>query len=425
MTYKNFETKLENGLTVVTTEMPHLHSADLAMFIRVGSRYEELGENGISHFLEHMLFNGTANYPNPTLLNKKLLKLGNGEFNGSTSNENTMFYLTIHPSKLEEAMEVFSDIFLNPLFDETSLEEEKRVVIEEIKGEEESSWDKLDNAMNKLLWGNHALGQRVLGSVKNIKSFNRDQIISHYKRFYNPANMILSVAGPVTRDEVENLANKYFGQMTMNTSDFPLLQTPLTEGPKVIFQKEDVVSTHFQLAFVNENYPANRFVFWVFKELLAEEVFTGVRLQRGLAYDLYTKTSENMDIATLEIEGCVSPKNFITVIDCLVNIFDRVIKEGFTQEELEQIINSYYCSLDFSLDRPSSLAARFAQDRFYGGVATVDEEKAAISSVNLDDLRNLAKQLFTLPNRHLLVFSEKPFSRVRKQKIKDLIQQGF
>lgn len=425
MSYKTYETVLPNGLTLVVTEMPHVHSADLTMFIRVGSRYETPEKNGMSHFLEHMLFNGTQKYVTPQILNKKLMQLGNGEFNGSTSNENTMFYLTIHPSKIRDAMEVFSEIFLNSLLDEKALQEEKKVIIEEIKGEEESNWDKLDNAMAKLLWAGHPLGQRILGPAKIVKGFTRAELLEHYNLFYVPENMILSVAGRVNKEEVEALTVKYFGGMKSTGEVLPQVEPPVGQGPQVIFQTEDVGSTYFQLSFINTNYPANRFAFWMVKDLVSEAVFTELRLKKGLVYDLYTKSSENMDIATLDIEGCVSPQKFMAVMETLTQVLSKIRQDGFSQEELDQMRHSYRCSLDFSLDRPASLAARFAQDRFYGGVTTIEAEIEIVEKITRQDLRDLADQLFEANNRYLLVFSEKTLSRIRKQKVRELVLQGF
>ena len=184
---------LINGVPVVMEPLKNMRSVVLGIWVKVGSRYEPLEKNGISHFLEHMFFKGTKKRSAKDIA-FEIDSLG-GELNAFTSRETTTFYVKVLDDFLEKGLELLSDIFLNSTFPEEDIEKEKKIIKEEIKMVEDTPDDYIHDLSNQTVWGRSGLGQSVLGRRETIKSFARNDLITHIKKYYGTKDMILSCAG--------------------------------------------------------------------------------------------------------------------------------------------------------------------------------------------------------------------------------------
>jgi len=206
------KTTLANGLRVIIVEMPHLHSLEISMYVKVGSRFETIHNNGTSHFLEHMLFRGTKNMPDSYQLHKSFESLG-GDINAVTSSEYTCFWLTFHPQYVAKGMGLFSEMFTSPNF--AKMETEKQIVLEEILNElnEKGENINVDDLTSLMLWPKDSLGFSTLGSKKNLLQFTKKDIRSFFHTYYTASNMVLCIAGQVKHEQILPYADKYFSHL--------------------------------------------------------------------------------------------------------------------------------------------------------------------------------------------------------------------
>ena len=203
---------LSNGLRVITIPMPSLESVTVSIWAKTGSRNENSKNNGISHFLEHMFFKGTTNRPTAKQIAEEIDSIG-GIQNAGTSKEYTEYYIKCRADKIETAFDLLSDMAMNSLLDESEIEREKGTIIEEIRMYEDTPMISIGEVFESLIYSGHTLGMDIAGTEKTVGGMKRGDFIDYQKNFYNPENMILTVAGGVTQEDSFSLAKKYFSGM--------------------------------------------------------------------------------------------------------------------------------------------------------------------------------------------------------------------
>ena len=206
---KYFCNTLPNRLTVVTVEMPHIHTMEVSMFVRAGLRYENLQNNGISHFLEHMMFRGNGKYPNSIALNMEFENIGR-DLRASTLGEYTQYGFSPHVSQLDKGLELFSEFFSSPTFPE--IEIERGIILEEYFEElnEEGVNIDINNQACKLLYPETPMAWPTIGTEETIKNIQTEMLKEYFDRHYVPGNMVLAFAGPIEHTDVLDLSKKYF-----------------------------------------------------------------------------------------------------------------------------------------------------------------------------------------------------------------------
>ncbi|MBX5484713.1 MAG: insulinase family protein, partial [Myxococcaceae bacterium] len=203
---------LPSGLRVVTIETPHLHSAVVAVYVRAGSRHETPENNGVSHFLEHMFFRGSRQYPDTVQMNALVEDVG-GNLNGVTTRDHGYYYTPVHPRHLDVALSVLGDMLTQPLLLE--METERQVILEEMLDEvdEDGNDIDLDNLALKEVFGTHPLGLKIAGTRESVSRLTRAQLEAHLERFYVTGNLVVTVAGPVSHGQVVDLAASRFAAL--------------------------------------------------------------------------------------------------------------------------------------------------------------------------------------------------------------------
>ncbi|MCG2722453.1 MAG: insulinase family protein, partial [Thermodesulfovibrionales bacterium] len=226
---------LENGLPVVMESLKNMRSVVIGIWVKVGSRSEQVEKNGISHFLEHMFFKGTKKRSAKDI-SFEIDSLG-GELNAFTSRENTTFYIKMLDEYLEQGLELLSDIFLNSTFPEEDIEKEKTVIKEEIKMVEDTPDDYIHDLSNQTIWGSTGLGQSVLGRRETIKSFTREDLLSHIRKYYGTKDTVISCAGNIEHDSIIPLLSKNLGNLRRG-SEPELGDTPEFRSKVEVYHKE-------------------------------------------------------------------------------------------------------------------------------------------------------------------------------------------
>src|SRR3989339_225179 len=206
------KTTLKNGLRLITANIEGTEAITALVLFKVGSRYETKSENGISHFIEHMMFKGTKKRPNTLALSKDLDRVG-AEYNAFTSRDYTGYYVKVDAEKLELALDVLSDMLLNSKFEEGELEKEKGVISEEIRMYEDNPMMFIDDLFEENLFGSdHPLGRSIAGTVKGINGFSRKKMIDYREKYYTPNNTVLVLTGNLKNKKINELTEKYFGE---------------------------------------------------------------------------------------------------------------------------------------------------------------------------------------------------------------------
>ncbi len=300
--------KLSNGLRVVTSYMPHMQSVAIGVWVKAGLRNESRRINGISHFIEHLVFKGTKNRSDDEI-SQSIEGVG-GILNASTGEEVTFFYSQVPRDKFALAIEVLLDIVVNPVFKGEYLEKQRSIVLEEIHMYEDRPSSVVQDLINEVMWGNHPLGRRILGTEESIHGISRRDIAEYHKRMYVTGNCVVSVAGAATHEEVVRHIARHTRKMPRGGRQrFTRVRTAQRNAATLVREKK-TEQCHFCLGVrtFHREHP-DRFGLKLLSTLLGENMssrlFREVREKRGLAYSIHTDIDRYMDIGAFVVSAGV------------------------------------------------------------------------------------------------------------------------
>lgn len=428
---KNYKDVLSNGLTVITIEMPHIHTLEITMLVRAGLRFESEANNGISHFLEHMIFRGNKKYPNSVLLNKEFEKIGR-DVRASTMTEYTFYGFSPHVSQMERGVELFSDFFRDPTF--PSIELEREVILEEYLEEINGEGKNIDinNHACKLLYKGTSLALPIIGTEKNIRTINVQMLQKYFDEFYNPGNMILVGAGCIAREHFLGLAERYFAVLpehgrVISKKYFHGTAAEDQKEPQVLCQFDSDSQVQLQICFRAFSYNNPDF----YKLSAINSIFDGgvtsrlqraLREDRGLVYSVECRTTTLSDIGTFDFDVLVSPEKVFLVAQILFKEIKSFIEDGPTEEELEHVKKRYTYDLDFDLDDPYKQIIRHGLAELYSLPVSVEEERAIVESLTVKDIHEIARRLFVRHNLNIVLVG--PYTPELKKDLESLAN-GF
>jgi predicted Zn-dependent peptidase len=392
------ETRLENGLTILTDKMPGVRSVTLGFFFRVGSRHEPLELNGISHFIEHTVFKGT-NRRTALEIAIEQDRLG-GNLDAFTSHEETGFAIKAIDEQLPAAFDLIADMLTNPKFDEVDLLSEQKVIIEEMKMVEDSPEELLGDIFNEAFFPGHPLGLNIAGTPDTVKTFDAVKTAKYHFETYNAANLVIAAAGNIDHDElVAMVANSGFsadvaGSNVIREAPAMLAAPIVIRRNKGLEQSHLIVATPFVAATDERRYAA---------DLLASIVGGGtssrlwqkVREERGLAYSVGASASMYQDCGLFSASAATSPDQAGEVLDLIVAEMREVNANGVTDAELELAKQQSRASILLSLEDSASRAAALAQSEMvHGRQISVDETLENIENVTAEEIHDLAREYF-------------------------------
>ncbi|MBK6724291.1 MAG: insulinase family protein [Acidobacteria bacterium] len=409
------ETRLDNGLTILTDRMPGVRSATLGFFFRVGSRHEPRELNGISHFIEHTVFKGTARRSAFDIAIEQD-RLG-GNLDAFTTHEETGFAIKVIDDQLPRAFDLIADMLVNPRFDESDLESEQRVIIEEMKMIEDSPEEYLGEIFSEAFFGSdHPLGISIAGTPETVRSFGSEVTRNYHDKVFNATNLVIAAAGNVDHSQIVELAGMFSTQSTQRTQSketsgisaisaaSALNDPPQFLAPIVIKQRADleqahlVIATPFISATDDRRYAA---------DLLANIIGGGtssrlwqkVREERGLAYNVGASASMYQDCGVFSIFAGSSPEQTREIVDLSIAEMRAVVANGVTEDELDLAKQQSRASILLSLEDSASRAAALAQSEMvYGRQIAVEETLAKIDAVATRDIAAIAREFFTTEN---------------------------
>ncbi len=391
---------LSNGLKVVTVPMPHHHSAEIMISLGVGSRYEAQRKSGASHFLEHMLFKGSADFPSGLALERAFEALG-GSANAATDTETTCFHSRVHPAQVPAGVALFASMLRRPLFN--GLDVERRIILEEALSDLSETGRQInpDNLVAALLFPKHPLGRPTLGTQASIERLTLAQLKQHYQTYYTPANAVLAVAGPINAATVRDAAEMAFAAWQGDKPAPPQLWTaPQTSAPALRWVRDAGSQVSLQLAFQlpgrDDPHAVN---LRVLRRVLGwggmSRLMIRLREELGLTYAVDAGLALYAETGLLAVDLAVSPDNLVAATEAILEIFSELVSCEITDEELAHVLRSYRYDLDYSRDQVDEMALRYAWGELTGCVRTLAGDLAALEQVTAQSLKQTAENFFT------------------------------
>lgn len=386
---------LPSGLPIVTIETPHLHSAVVAVHVRVGSRHETEATNGVSHLLEHLFFRGSARYPDSVAMNAAVEAVG-GNLNAVTMRDSSSYYTPTHPKGVDVALRILGDMLTRPRL--RALETEKRIILEEMLDEvDEDGRDiDIDNLTKFALYGRHPLAMKIAGTPKSVKGLTLAMARKHFEQFYVASNMVVSVAGPLARRSVVAMCKEAFKKV-------PPGPRAVEEAPptvpirKMHFVRLDEAQVAFRLCFptVHEVHPDAmplQLLRRVLDDGLSSRLPYRVVEKRGLAYSIQATTEGIHDAGTFDIDAACAPEHLGPVVAETLRTLKTLKAGAIENDELLRTQRRHRMHLEFLRDSPGDLAAWFGGMALYRPLATLESRAREAERVTLADLRRVAQQ---------------------------------
>ncbi len=313
-------TTLKNGVRVISEEMPHVRSVSLGVWIKTGSRRETSEENGISHFIEHMLFKGTKNRSAEEIA-RSVDSIGGG-LDAFTAKEMVSYNTKVLDEHLPLAFDVLADMVRNPLFREEDIEKEKGVILEELKMEVDNPEYLLHDIFSSNFYKDHPLGKPIIGTKDTVRAFDRAMINDYYRRYYSPSNILITAAGNLNHEHLVDLARQYFEDLPKNGTLSPDV-APVPHARLVFRDKKSLEQTHLYMGV--PGYPVShdlRFACYALNTILgggmSSRLFQNIREKQGLAYAVYSELAMYHDTGCMAIYAGTAVETAGQVIQSIV-----------------------------------------------------------------------------------------------------------
>jgi len=396
---------LANGIRVVSETLPKSRSVSIGVWVKVGSRHEPQELGGVSHFIEHMFFKGTARRSAKDIA-IEMDSLG-GEMNAFTSQETTTFYAKVVDEHLPIVIDILADILLGSRFDPADMEKERKVILEEIKGVEDTPDDYIHELFNSTVWQDNSLGRPILGIPETIKTLSHQSIISYIERFYLPKEIVISVAGNFEHSRLIELLNASFG--TLSRTGVPKKDVTPEFTRATVVKKKQLEQVQICLGCKGLKYAhEDRFVLMALNTVLgnsmSSRLFQEIREQNALAYSIYSYVTSYRDTGLLTVYAGTDPTNALEVVRLVTRELKKIKDEGITQAEGLRVKNQIKGSLVLSLESSNSHMSRLArQEMYFGKYHSMDDIIKSVEKVTLDQVQQLAQQLFTRENLSLTI----------------------
>ena len=387
---------LDNGLRILTERMSQVRSISIGVWLTRGSRHETAERSGIAHFVEHMLFKGTATRSAEDIA-QAIDSIG-GQLDAFTAKEYASYYIKVLDEHLPLAIDILSDIVRNPAFTADDIEREKRVVVEEIKMVEDTPDDLVHEIFTQGFWENHPLGRPILGTRETVESFTANGLRDYFRNAYTAKNLIVSAVGNLEHARVRELVEEKFG--SLDEPGEPFSDQAPQVVPKILIRNKDLEQSHLCIGV--SSYPQNhddRYASYVLNTLLggsmSSRLFQNVREKRGLAYAVFSGLSAYRDAGSFTIYAGCANEAVGEVVDLCVEELRGVKNATVPSTELQRAKDHLKGSLMLSLENTASRMSHIArQEIYFDRQFGLDETLQGIEDVTAGDVLRVAADLF-------------------------------
>ena len=401
-------TVLNNGLRILTSTMPHTHSVSIVFFIGVGSRYESDEQSGASHFIEHVLFKGTAKRPTASEIAIAIEQIG-GLFNASVGQEESTYWVKVAQPHLDIAIDVLVDMLRHARFDQSEIDKERDVIIKEINLTLDTPDDLVQLLNNQLVWPNHPLGRDVAGTKESIASLNRDRLLAYMNNHYLPNNTVVSIAGNVEHEAVVNQIAACLGDWARaEVASYQPAEDGQSE-PRVRVHDKDTEQAYLCLSVpgLPRDHPDCfnlRVLNAVLGEGMGSRLFTCIRERRDLAYSVNSYISALYDTGVVGVCAGVAPGHIEIATRAILEEWDKLRQEEIPPQELARAKDFIKGQLLFLMEDSLSVAIWFgSQEILFSEILTYGEAIEAIEAITAADVQRVAQKLFSEEKLNLAV----------------------
>lgn len=382
----------ENGVHVLTEEIPHVRSLALGFWVDTGSRDEPDELAGVSHFIEHLLFKGTKKRTARQIA--EALDAVGGQLNAFTTKEYTCYYARVTDEHFDLALDVLSDMVFAPLFKAEDIDRERNVILEEIKMYEDTPDELVHDVFATTIWQGHSLGRPIIGNARVIGDLSREEIVAYYQKNYNPQNLIVAAAGNINhREVVEKLAKaigEFGGQAAARENTRPV--------PHSVVNCRQKETEQIHLCLGAPGLPLDDAQIYVLQVIntilgggLSSRLFQEIRESRGLAYSVYSYHSSYRDTGLFCVYAGLSKNNVAKVMELVFREIRDIQKNGVSAEELRRAKEQMRGNLFLSLENVSTRMSRLAKSQLYlGKVVSPEEVVEKINGVTEEQVREVA-----------------------------------
>jgi predicted Zn-dependent peptidase len=390
--------QLDNGLRVVTADMPQVQSVTCMIMLAAGSRYETPETNGIAHFAEHMFFKGTDQRPTARVIGMEVDSLG-GEFNAFTSKEYTGYYIKCAADYRDRALDVLVDMLRHSKFDGEEIEREKGVIVEEMNMYFDTPRDFIGGLYDQLLYGDQPLGWDVIGRKETVRAATRDTFLDYVGRWYKPERMVVGVGGRLQGDVLATV-ERLLGDLEPEETGAPA-PVELQDGsaPRVTVHRKESDQAHLVLGvrsypFVHPDRYALQLLTTILGTGMSSRLFTEVRERRGLAYYVYAHNNSYTDAGSLYSQAGVDITRADEAVETIVGEFRRITEEAVPAEELEKARALAKGRFVLRLENPQGMTMfGLSREVLEGRAVEPDEVLAGLDAVTADDVQRVAQDL--------------------------------
>ncbi|KUK54088.1 MAG: putative Zn-dependent peptidase [Desulfotomaculum sp. 46_296] len=386
---------LDNGVYVLTEEMPNVRSVVIGIWADVGSRDESPDMAGISHFIEHLVFKGTQKRKARDIA--EALDAVGGQLNAFTTKEYTCYYARVMDEYFDLSLDVLVDMVLGSRFAPEDIEREKNVIAEEIKMYEDTPDELVHDIFASVIWQEHALGRPIIGETSIIKSLDRERILSFYQAHYSPANLIVAIAGNIRHQEVVEKVRAALGSVSgakvIRGENIPVPHS------KMVCRKKDTEQVHLcigvpGLPLNNENVYAMQLLNTVLGGGISSRLFQEIRENRGLVYSIYSYHASYHDTGLFCVYAGLSKNNVVSVSELIFQEIKAICENGVTEAELQRSKDQVKGNLYLSLENVTTHMSRLAKSKLYlDRFVTPEEVVERISKVTRNEVKDIARAI--------------------------------
>lgn len=399
---------LKNGVRLVFEHIPHVRSVTCGIWVVSGSRYEPKEINGISHFIEHMVFKGTKNRSAIQIVHE--MDMLGGQINAFTSKEYSCFHVKCLDENLYQALDILTDIYLNPKFDEKDIENEKKVVLEEINMYLDTYEELVSETLVEQVWQESSLCMPILGIEDTINKLDKNLLIQYMKENYCSKNTLISVAGSFSKEELVKFIEDKFGSMQ---GEEPTRENPpALFTPKEIYLKRDISQNH--LCFFFEGIGRESDMVYplviasnILGEGMGSRLFQTIREKNGLCYSVYSFNMSHINSGIVGIYAAYNSEQQNQIIKLIKEVTDDFAKNGVTEEEFIRAKQQFKVNVIMGFENTSSRMPHMARSELLKGkILTLDETIKKIENVTIDDVNSISKKVFDIERYGLSIIGK-------------------
>ena len=414
---------LPNGLRLVSVDMPHLHSAEIAIYIKAGGRNDTEGKSGISHFLEHMLFRGSREFASNLELEIAFEAIG-GNVNAATDEETTCYFSRVHPEQISEGIRLFSSMLLHPTLD--GLEIEKRIITEEALEDINERGDETNpsNLCSRLLWPGHPLGMPTIGYLDTIKGFTEEDLRAYLTAFYVPSNALVVASGRHDSERFFAACEEHFAGWSGPLPPPPVPADELQQEPRSLFVKDSDSQVNLQIAFRGFARPDRRLMtLRLLRRILcgggSSRLHLSLREKLGIVYSVDASLSAYEETGAFAIELATAPENLVLAVSEVLSEVKSLAFQEMDQAELARVKEGYFYDLEYSSDSTYEMQVRYGWGELMQMVRTIEEDRAEAAAIGTAEIMAVSRALFAPENLNLAAVG--PWKAPSKRAVEKLI----